>query len=136
MTEEEAKQELREYRQNKKTEQQKIERLEELKNDCMRMSSVLSDMPKPPLGNRNKIEEKYVKYLDLQNEVLDLINENLEKNIFITKKIQSIEQPYRNILELRYMDGATLSETADVLNCSISTAIRKFNDAIIKYKEL
>ena len=48
MTEEEAKKELREFRYEKAVEQRKLEMLEELENDCMRMSSVLSDMPKSP----------------------------------------------------------------------------------------
>lgn len=133
MTEEEALKELRDYSYDKAVERRKLEMLEEIKNDCMKMSSVLSDMPKAPTANVHKIEEKYIRYLDLQSEVMDLLSKNLVKTIQITKKIQSLEQPYRNVLELKYIKNEKLWQIAEDLNFSNRTIDRVFKKSIQKY---
>lgn len=133
MTEEEAREELKQYRYDKAIERKRLEMLEELKTDCMKMTSVITDMPHAATPNVHKIEEKYIRYLDAQNEVLGIMNANMVKMLQITKKIQQIEQPYRNILELKYIEGLKLWEIQDVLNCGRRTMDRLYKTAIEKY---
>lgn len=136
MTEEEAKKELREFRYEKAVEQRKLEMLEELENDCMRMSSVLSDMPKSPTLNVKKMEEKLARYIDMKNEIIDILTQNMAKSLLITKKIQSLDQPYRNIIELKYIEGCKLWEIQDTLNCGRRTMDRLYKIAIEKYAKI
>ena len=136
MTEEEAIKELKAYRYEKAIEQTKLEMLEEVKNDCMRISSSLNDMPKAPTPNVHKIEEKYIRYLDLQSEVMDLLNDNIIKTIEITKTIQQLDQPYKSILELKYIRGEALWQIADELNYSITSTNRMYKEAIKKYAKI
>ena len=136
MTEEEAKQELREYRYEKAVEQRKLEMLEELENDCMRMSSVLSDMPKSPTLNVKKMEEKLARYIDMKNEIIVILTQNMAKSLLVTKKIQSLDQPYRNIIELKYIEGCKLWEIQDILNCGRRTMDRLYKTAIEKYSKI
>ena len=136
MTEEEAKKELREFRYEKAVEQRKLEMLEELENDCMRMSSVLSDMPKSPTFNVKKMEEKLARYIDMTNEVIDTLSQNMARTLMVTKKIQCLEQPYRNIIELKYINGCKLWEIQDTLNCGRRTMDRLYKTAIEKYAKI
>lgn len=136
MTEEEAREELKQYRYDKAIERSRLETLEELRTDCMKMTSMLNDMPQPPTRNVHKIEDKYIKYLDLQNEVLEMLNRNMARSITITKKIQNLKQPYRGILEAKYVIGLRTWEIANKFNVSIRTLNRLINEAIKMYKIL
>jgi ArpU family phage transcriptional regulator len=136
MTEEEAKKELKEYRYDKALERRKMDMMEELRNDCMRMTTSLNDMPKAPTPNVHKTEEKYIRYLELQTEVLEILNRNITKTIQITKKIQQLNQPYRCVLEMKYIRGETLWQIADDLNYSIATTNRVYKKALQKYAKL
>lgn len=136
MTEEEAKKELKEYRYDKALEKRKMDMMEELRNDCMRMTTSLNDMPKAPTPNVHKTEEKYIRYLELQTEVLEILNRNITKTIQITKKIQQLNQPYRCVLEMKYIRGETLWQIADDLNYSIATTNRVYKKALQKYAKL
>lgn len=136
ITEEEAREELNQYRYEKAIERKRMEMLEELKNDCMKMSSVLTDMPQAPTRNVHKIEEKYIRYIDLQNEVLDLLNKNMIKTLMITKKIQKLKQPYKSLIESKYVLGQKTWEIADIYNISIRTLNRKMEKAIKIYAKL
>lgn len=136
MTEEEAIRELKEYRYNKAIEQQKLEMIEEIRNECMKVTSSLNDMPQSPTPNVHRIEEKYIRYLDLQSEVLELLNNDMIKAIRITKKIQTLAQPYRTILELKYIRGEPIWQIADEIDHSIRTTNRIHQEAIKKYANL
>lgn len=136
MTEEEAREELRQYRYDKAIERRRLEMLEELKNDCMKMTSVLTDMPQSPTHNVHKVEEKYIRYLDMQNEVLELMNKNMSKTLQVTKKIQRMEQPFKGIIEARYILGQRTWEIADNYRFSIRTMNRMLNEAIKIYANL
>ena len=136
MTEEEAIRELKEYRYDKAIEQQKLEMIEEIRNECMKVTSSLTDMPQSPTPNVHRIEEKYIRYLDLQSDVLELLNNNMMKTIRITKKIQTLEQPYRIILELKYIRGEPTWQIADEIDQSVRTTNRIHQEAIKKYAKL
>lgn len=136
MTEEEARNELKQYRYDKAIERSRIETLEEMRTDCMKMTSILNDMPQPATRNVHKIEEKYIRYLDLQNEVLEMLNRTMIKTIKITKKIEKLKQPYRGIIEAKYVIGLRTWEIANKFNISIRTLNRLTNEAIKMYKIL
>ncbi len=99
----------------------------------MKMTSLITDMPQSPTRNVHKIEEKYIRYLDMQNEVLELMNKNMFRTLEITKKIQKMEQPYKGILEDRYIHGQRVWEMANNYSFSIRTMKRKLNEAIKMY---
>lgn len=106
LTYEEAKKELREYRDN-------IRYIEEKQNDALELrtrlestTKQLSDMPK---GNGNKEKYQLEDYIDKMKEIEKDCNKKLQelllKKFIVEEKIEKLEQPYKTIIYLRYIRG-------------------------------
>lgn len=52
------------------------------------------------------------KLLDLISEHIEIMTIEEENLIKITNKIRTVEQPHRNILELRFVNGMKIEEVA------------------------
>lgn len=75
--------------------------------------------------------------------LLDLISEHIEimadeelNLVTITKKIKQVEQPYRNILELRFVEGLKIEEVSVELNRDYRYTKRLIKKSIQKYAEI
>ena len=75
--------------------------------------------------------------------LLDLISEHIEimadeelNLVTITKKIKQVEQPYRNILELRFVEGLKIEEVSIELDKEYRYTKRLIKKAIQKYAEI
>ena len=111
MTEKEAKKELYSYLHSKKLEERKLEQIEETKTKLTKTTTILSDMPKGTPDN-DKMSKNIARLLDLIKEHIEIMEEEEENLIRITKKIKRVEQPYRNILELRFLEGMKIEEVS------------------------
>ena len=56
--------------------------------------------------------------------------------VTITKKIKKVEQPYRNILELRFVEGLKIEEVSVELDKEYRYTKRLIKKAIQKYAEI
>lgn len=75
--------------------------------------------------------------------LLDLISEHIEimadeelNLVTITKKIKRVEQPYRNILELRFVKGMKVEEVSVELDRDYRYTKRLIKKSIKKYAEI
>ena len=75
--------------------------------------------------------------------LLDLISEHIEimadeelNLVTITKKIKQVEQPYRNILELRFVEGLKIEEVSVELNKTYRYTKTLIKESIKKYAEI
>ena len=59
-----------------------------------------------------------------------------EKLIYITNKIKTVEQPYKNILELRFVMGKKVEEVSVEIDRTYRHTKRLIKQAIKKYSEL
>ena len=64
------------------------------------------------------------------------MQEEEENLIRITKKIREVEQPYRNILELRFVEGLKVEEVSVELNRDYRYTKRLIRKSIQKYAEI
>lgn len=64
------------------------------------------------------------------------MQEEEENLIRITKKIREVEQPFRNILELRFVEGLKVEEVSVELNRDYRYTKRLIRKAIQKYAEI
>lgn len=64
------------------------------------------------------------------------MQEEEENLIRITKKIREVEQPFRNILELRFVEGLKVEEVSVELNRDYRYTKRLIRKAIQKYTEI
>lgn len=75
--------------------------------------------------------------------LLDLISEHIEimadeelNLVTITKKIKQVEQPYRNILELRFVEGLKIEEVSVELDKTYRYTKTLIKESIKKYAEI
>lgn len=135
MTEKEAKKELYSYLHSKKLEQRKLEQIEEVKTKLTKTTTILSDMPKGTPEN-DKMSKNIARLLDLIGEHIKIMEEEEENLIRITKKINQVEQPYKNILELRFVQGLKIEEVSVELNKEYRYTKKLIRKAIQKYAEI
>lgn len=135
MTEKEAKKELYSYLHSKKLEERKLEQIEEIKTKLTKTTTILSDMPKGTPDN-DKMSKNIARLLELITEHIEIMQEEEENLIRITKKIKEVEQPYRNILELRFIEGLKIEEVSVELNRDYRYTKRLIRKSIQKYAEI
>ena len=135
MTEKEAKKELYSYLHSKKLEERKLEQIEETKTKLTKTTTILSDMPKGTPEN-DKMSKNISRLLDLISEHIEIMQEEEENLIRITKKIREVEQPFRNILELRFVEGLKVEEVSVELNRDYRYTKRLIRKSIQKYAEI
>ena len=135
MTEKEARKELYSYLHSKKLEQRKLEQIEEVKTKLTKTTTILSDMPKGTPDN-DKMSKNISRLLDLISEHIEIMQEEEENLIRITKKIREVEQPFRNILELRFVEGLKVEEVSVELNRDYRYTKRLIRKSIQKYAEI
>lgn len=132
MNRDEAKEELNEYLHNKKyveVKQQEIEALEERIN---KVTATYSDMPKGGAGSK---EDLIATKLDLEIELYSYLIAIIKKQAIIEQTIRSLKQPYRNILDFRFISGMSLMEVAVAENYSYRQCKRLLNEAYEMYAE-
>ena len=111
LTFEEAKKELREYRDN-------IRYIEEKQNDALELrtrlestTKQLSNMPNGKGGaEKSKLEEYIDKLVEIEKDCNKKLEELLLKKFAVENKIEQLEQPYRTVLYLRYIRGLKISD--------------------------
>lgn len=135
MTENEAKKELYSYLHSKQLENYKLEQIEEQNTKLTKITTILSGMPK---GNdtHDKMEKNIIKLLELISQHLDIMIEEETNLIKITNKIKLVEQPFRNILELRFINGLKIEEVSVKINRDYGYTKKLLKKAIKKYSEI
>lgn len=74
--------------------------------------------------------------LDLISEHIEIMQEEEENLIRITKKIREVEQPFRNILELRFVEGLKVEEVSVEIDKAYRYTKSLIKNAIKKYAEI
>ena len=72
----------------------------------------------------------------LINEHINIMQEEEENLIKITNKIKRVEQPYRNILELRFIEGMKVEEVSVMIDRDYRYTKRLIKKAVKKYAEI
>lgn len=139
MTIEEAKKELREYRDNIKYIEEKQNDAEELKSRLEKTTSYISDMPKAKGENIDNapLEENIDRITAIQEECNKKLQELLLKKFAVENKIEQInEQPHKSILYLKYIRGINLYKVSEELAYSYKHIKRLHQEALEKYANL
>lgn len=135
---EEAKKELREYRDNIKYIDERQLDAEELKSRILNISAKLSDMPSAKGSNpeRAPLEETLDKLKEIEKDCNNKLQELLVKKFVVENKIEQLEQPYKSILYLKYIRGMKLPVIANELNYSYDHIKHMSQDALERYTNL
>ena len=132
-----AKQELNEYRENIKYIEEKINDTEEIKSRVEKVTSTLS------LTKTNSSSESPDRFADAINRLEELkvdctekMKELLIKKFNIDDKIDSLEQPYRNVLFYRYTRGKSWQDVAKELGYTLDYIYDLHGEALYLYSKL
>lgn len=80
--------------------------------------------------------EKIAKLMDMVDDLLDRVTQVAEKQQEILKKLEEIDQPYRNILDKLYIQGKSLIRVADEEGYSYRQMKRKHAIALNIFDKL
>ena len=135
---EEAKKELREYRDNIKYIEEKQNDAEELRTTIEKVTPNLSGMPNGKGDNLDKapLEEGLDRIKEIENDCNKKLQELLLKKFIVENKIDKLEQPYKSILYLKYIRGINLYKVSEELNYSYKQIKRLHQEALEKYINL
>ena len=132
-----AKQELNEYRENIKYIEEKINDTEEIKSRVEKVTSTLS------LTKTNSSSESPDRFADAINRLEELkvdctekMKELLIKKFNIDDKIDSLEQPYRNVLFYRYTRGKSWQDVAKELGYTLDYIYDLHGEALYFYSKI
>ena len=135
MTEKESRRELYSYLHSKKLEERKINQIEEIKTKLTKTTTVLSDIPVGTPDN-DKMAKNIARLLELISEHIEIMQKEEENLIRITNKIKMVEQPYKNILELRFVEGMKVEEGAVEIDKAYRYTKTLIKKAIKEYAKL
>lgn len=135
MTEKEARKELYSYLHSIKLEQRKLEQIEKIKAKLTKTTVILSDIPKVK-NYEDRMVDNIARLLELINEHIIIMQEEEGNLIRITKKIKQVEQPFKNILELRFIEGMKVEEVSVMIDRDYRYTKRLIKKAVKKYAEI
>ena len=127
---------LKNYKYNQKWIKERLEYIEELKENVTRVTSTLSGMPKANRKVEDSMAEKIAILIDSLNEMLEKIVEADKKQKMIIEELDKVEQPYKLILEKVYIQGKSLVTVASEMNYSYIDICRKHGIALKKIDKL
>ena len=135
MIEKDAKKELYSYLHSKRLEERKLNQIEETKTTLTKTTTVLSDLPKGTPDN-DKMAKNIARLLELISEHIEIMQEEEDNLIRITNKIKMVEQPYKNILELRFVEGMKVEEVSVEIDKTYRYTKTLIKKAIKEYANL
>lgn len=135
MIEKDAKKELYSYLHSKRLEERKLNQIEETKTKLTKTTTVLSDLPKGTPDN-DKMAKNIARLLELISEHIEIMQEEEDNLIRITNKIKMVEQPHKNILELRFVEGMKVEEVSVEIDKTYRYTKTLIKKAIKEYANL
>ena len=135
---EEAKKELREYRDNIKYIDEKQNDAEELKARILSITSNADGMPKAKGDNLDHapLEENLDRIKEIEKDCNKKLQELLLKKYLVENKIEQLEQPFKSILYLKYIRGINLFKVSEELGYSYDHICKLHGKALKLYAEL
>ena len=83
----------------------------------------------------DKMGKNIARLEELVSEHINIMQEE-ENLIRITKKIEKVEQPFKNILELRFIEGLKIEEVSIEIDKEYRYTKKLIKKSILKYAEL
>ncbi len=139
ITIDEARKELREYRDNIKYIDEKQSDSEELKDRIEKISSSSMDgLPKGRGINLDEapFEESLDKIMQIREDCKEKLKELIIKKFMVENKIDQLEQPHKSILYMKYIRGINLYKVSEELGYSYQHIKRMHKEAIEQYANL
>lgn len=134
---EKCKQELKDYREDIKYIEEKLNDTEEVKGRIEKVTTILS-LTKTNGGDtsNDKFADGISRLEELKLDCNDRMQELLLKKFSIDSKIEKVEQPYRNVLFFRYTRGKSWEEVAKELGYAREYVCDLHGEALYLYSKI
>ena len=129
-----AKEELKQYRFKQSKVDQALEEYEKYKTRAEKMTAIISDVPSRTNKTSDKVGDNAILMADLSREYERRWIEAEKERSRIINEIDTLDEPYRTILFLRYVEDMSLETIAAQLNYSYSIVAHMHGDALQKYE--
>ena len=123
---------LKNYRYNKKWIERQLENYEEKKTFVYNISQNLDGMPKA----KNKLNYSLENLMDQYDKILEILKKDQEEQNEIILQIRRVEEPYRTILTDKYILGMSLEETSVDIGYSYDRTCKMHGTALDKFDDL
>lgn len=123
---------LKKYRYNKNWIKRQLEIYEEQKAIVYNITQNLDGMPKV----KNKTNYSLENLMDKYNYILQILEEDQEKQNEILIQIRKLEEPYRTILTDKYILGMSLEEISVEIGYAYENVCRMHGIALNKFDNL
>ncbi len=123
---------LKNYIYSKKWIEKQIENYRTQKNLAESLTQNLDGMPKAQNKTSYKIEELMDKY----DDIIKILIKDQERQNEIILQLREVEQPYRNILQNKYILGKTLEEIAVEIGYSYDRTCKMHGTALSKFDNI
>lgn len=114
----------------------RIEYLEEYKDNINRLTAVTSIITNGNTVSTDRMAEKLSNLMDFRDELMQKIKEQEERKNQILDYLEKMEQPYQNMLFKIYIQGKSLVEVADELAYNYKYLSRIHQIALKKFDEI
>ena len=129
-----AKEELNQYKYARKKVDETLEEYQKYKDRAEKMTSIISDMPRGT-NNGDKVADNATIMADLSKEYERRWVEAEKEKLRIEQNIDNVEEPYRTILHMKYIEEKSLEEISCKLKCNYTYACEQHGEALKKYEE-
>lgn len=133
---EDIKKELKSYIHDKNFLEEMKKDVERVREEAVKTTSILSDMPKGSNPVKDRIAEYIAKIDEMQQENYKLLLDLEQKKNDIETIINKMEQPYKNILYFRYINGKSLTEVATIIGHEYKWSCVLHGKALEQYRKL
>lgn len=131
-----AKEELSQYKYARKRVDETLREYQEYKDRAEKMTAIMSDVPSKSNQNSDKVGDNASIMADLEKEYEQRWIDSEHERLRLEKAIDKVEEPYRTILHMRYVEDLPLLEVAAKLNYkSYTYACEQHGIALKKFEE-
>lgn len=125
-------QDLKNYIYSKKWIEKQLENYKEQRGLAESLTQNFDGMPKA----KNKTSYKLEELMDKYNNIIDILIKDQEKQNEIILQLREVEQPYRNILQNKYVLGKSLEEIAVEIGYSYDRTCKMHGTALDKFDDI
>lgn len=130
-----AKEILKQYRFKINKVDEALEEYERYKTRAEKMTAILSDVPSRSNKTSDKVGDNATIMADLSKEYEKRWIEAEQERLKIIDSINKVDEPYRTILEMRYIQNQKLEDIAYKIGYSPIHIVRLHGIALLKYSE-
>lgn len=131
-----AKEELSQYKYARKKVDETLDEYQKYKTRAEKMTSIISDSPSRTNKTSDKVGDNASIMADLEKEYEQRWIDAEYLKLRIEKAIDKVEEPYRTLLHMRYIEDLNFEKIADEMGYSYVRITHLHGEALLEYEKM